>query len=104
MPGIETIAASGHTPGHMAVSINSGGDQLLCVSDTILHPIHLEYPGWCAAVDIDAAQVEASRKEILDKASTEEAMVMAFHFPFPGLGYITSKKDVWKWQPIEINQ
>jgi glyoxylase-like metal-dependent hydrolase (beta-lactamase superfamily II) len=99
--GIRTIAAPGHTPGHMALSIKSGDEQLLCVSDTILHPIHLTYPGWCAAVDIDPAQVEASRNEILNRASTESAMVMAFHFPFPGLGYVTVEKDAWKWNPID---
>ena len=99
--GIRTIAAPGHTPGHMALSIKSGDEQLLCVSDTILHPIHLAYPGWCAAVDIDPAQVEASRNEILNRASTESAMVMAFHFPFPGLGYVTVEKDAWKWNPID---
>ncbi|UCD09944.1 MAG: MBL fold metallo-hydrolase [Dehalococcoidales bacterium] len=44
--GIRTVAATGHTPGHMALSIKSRDDQLLCVSDTVLHPIHLKYPGW----------------------------------------------------------
>jgi len=101
MAGIKTIAAPGHTPGHMALSIQSRDDQLLCVSDTILHPIHLEYPGWCAAVDIEPAQVEASRRAILTKAATDNALVLAFHFPFPGLGYITSVKDAWKWHQID---
>jgi glyoxylase-like metal-dependent hydrolase (beta-lactamase superfamily II) len=101
LPGIKTIAAPGHTPGHMVLSIQSRDDQLLCVSDTVLHPIHLEYPEWCAAVDLDPAQVEASRRYILNKAATDNAMVIAFHFPFPGLGYITKEKDAWKWYQID---
>ncbi len=44
LPGIQAIAAPGHTPGHMALSISSEGEQLLCVSDAVLHPIHLERP------------------------------------------------------------
>ncbi len=44
LPGIQTIAAPGHTPGHMALTISSEGEQLLCMSDTVLHPIHLEQP------------------------------------------------------------
>ena len=61
LPGIQTIAAPGHTPGHMALAISSEGEQLLCVSDTVLHPIHLEQPDWYAAVDLDPGQVEDTR-------------------------------------------
>ncbi|UCF95492.1 MAG: MBL fold metallo-hydrolase, partial [Desulfobacterales bacterium] len=33
VPGINAVAAPGHTPGHMAVEICSEGEQLLCISD-----------------------------------------------------------------------
>ena len=45
-----STAAPGHTPGYMALAIFSGGEQLLCISDVALHPIHLEQPDWYAAV------------------------------------------------------
>ncbi|MCJ7574273.1 MBL fold metallo-hydrolase, partial [Candidatus Bathyarchaeota archaeon] len=48
VPGIRAVAAPGHTLGHMALAISSGGEQLLCISDAWLHPIHLESPDWCA--------------------------------------------------------
>jgi len=85
----------------MALSIKSRDAQLLCLSDTVLHPIHLEYPGWCAAVDLDPAQVETSRRDIFSKAATDDAIVMAFHFPFPGLGYVINEKDTWKWRQLD---
>ncbi len=100
LPGIQTIAAPGHTPGHMALAISSEGEQLLCVSDTVLHPIHLEQPDWYAAVDLDPGQVEDTRRRILAKAANEKALVVAFHFPFPGLGHVIPKRDAWQWQPI----
>jgi len=53
LPGIKVIAAIGHTPGHMALAVSSRGEQLLYVSDAVLHPIHLERPGWHAAVEFD---------------------------------------------------
>ncbi len=102
LPGIQTIAAPGHTPGHMALTISSEGEQLLCASDTVLHPIHLEQPDWYAAVDLDPRHVEVTRRRILDKAATEKALVIAFHFPFPGLGHIVRKGKEWQWQPVEI--
>ena len=100
LPGIHAIAAPGHTPGHMALVISSEGEQLLCISDTVLHPIHLEQPEWCAAVDFAPDQVVATRRRILNRAAAEKALVLAFHFPFPGLGHIVQKGEAWQWQPI----
>jgi glyoxylase-like metal-dependent hydrolase (beta-lactamase superfamily II) len=101
VPGIRTVAAPGHTPGQMALAISSEGEQLLCVSDTVLHPIHLEHPEWFAAIDFIPEQVVATRHRLLSQASAEKAMVLAFHFPFPGLGYVSQKGDTWQWQPID---
>ena len=104
VPGIQAIAAPGHTPGHMALAISSAGEQLLYISDVALHPIHLEQPDWYAAVDFDPQQTVATRRRLLNKAATEKALVLAFHFPFPGLGRIVQKREAWQWQPIETVQ
>jgi glyoxylase-like metal-dependent hydrolase (beta-lactamase superfamily II) len=84
----------------MALAISSKGKQLLCISDTVLHPIHLEQPEWCAVVDFAPDQVAATRRRILNRAATENALVLAFHFPFPGLGHILQKGEGWQWQPV----
>ena len=98
--GIYAVAAPGHTPGHMALAISSRDEQLLCISDTVLHPIHLEHPEWCAAVDLLPEQVVATRRRLLNRAATEKALVLAFHFPFPGLGRVDRKGETWQWLPI----
>jgi glyoxylase-like metal-dependent hydrolase (beta-lactamase superfamily II) len=101
VPGIHAVAAHGHTPGQMAVAIFSSGEQLLCISDTAIHPIHLEQPDWYAAVEPAPEQVVASRRQLLDRAATEKALVHAFHFsPFPSLGYVVMKGERWQWSPI----
>jgi glyoxylase-like metal-dependent hydrolase (beta-lactamase superfamily II) len=100
VPGITAIAAPGHTPGHMALNISSGAEQLLCISDVVLHPIHLEMPEWHAAVDVAADQVISTRNKILKRAAGEKNLVMAFHFPFPGLGHIVHKGKAWQWQSV----
>jgi len=102
VPGVHAVAAPGHTPGHMALAISSGSEQLLYISDAVLHPIHLEQPEWyAAAVDFAPEQVEATRRRLLSRAAAEKALVHAFHFPFPGLGHIVQKGEGWQWQPIE---
>lgn len=103
VPGIRAIKALGHTPGHMTLAITSRGEQLLCVADTVLHPIHLRQPEWHAVVDFSPSEAVATRRQLLNRASAEKALVLAFHFPFPGLGYIAVKGQSWQWQPIETS-
>ncbi len=100
VPGIRAIAAPGHTPGQIVLNIVSGGEQLLYISDLIIHPLHLIEPQWCAAVDIIPEIVAQTRRKILQKAADEKSLVMAFHFPFPGLGHVAVKEKAWDWLPI----
>jgi len=101
VPGIRAVSAPGHTPGHMAVAIASDSEQLLYISDAVLHQIHLEQPDWYATVDFAPEQVVTTRRRLLNLAAAEKALVLAFHFPFPGLGYVIQKGEGWQWQPIE---
>lgn len=100
-PGIQAVAAPGHTPGHMVLIVSSDSEQMLCISDTVLHPVHLEQPDWYAAVDFAPEQVMTTRRRLLKLAATEKALVSAFHFNFPGLGYVAKKKEGRQWQPIK---
>jgi glyoxylase-like metal-dependent hydrolase (beta-lactamase superfamily II) len=102
VPGVQVIAAFGHTPGHIALSIASGGEQLLHVSDAVLYPLHLEHPEWTPVFDILPEQAAASKRRIFDLAAEEEALVFAHHFPpFPNLGHVRKQEQGWRWQPIE---
>lgn len=102
VPGIRALRAPGHTPGHMALAVTSGDDELLYISDAALHPIHLEQPDWHTAFDLDAEQALASKRHLFDRAAAERALVLAFHFhPFPSLGHVVRRGRGWQWQPIE---
>ena len=84
----------------MSEKISSGGEQLLLIVDTAIPPIYLESPDWYAAVDFAPEKVVNSRRRLFKKASAEKALVLAFHLPFPGLGYIVQKNKGWLWQPM----
>jgi glyoxylase-like metal-dependent hydrolase (beta-lactamase superfamily II) len=99
-PGIRAISAPGHTPGHMAVEVVSEGNQILHISDAVLHPIHLVQPDWFSSVAFDPKNVKTSRLMLFNKVASEDSHVIATHFPFPGLGHIIKKVERWQWQPI----
>jgi glyoxylase-like metal-dependent hydrolase (beta-lactamase superfamily II) len=99
--GVHAIPAPGHTPGHMALLISSGEEQALHVADTVLHPIHLERPEWYPLYDLHREQAASTRRQLLDRAAAENALVLSYHFPFPSLGYLSQKDKGWQWEPIE---
>ncbi len=100
VPGIRAVPAPGHTPGHMVVFVESEGQRLLCTSDAILHPVHVEKPQWYAAVDTSPRQSVTTRQKLLASAEADKMLMLAFHFPFPGLGRIDSRKSGFRWQPL----
>jgi glyoxylase-like metal-dependent hydrolase (beta-lactamase superfamily II) len=100
VPGIRSIPAPGHTPGLMVLAIVSKNERLLCISDVVLHPVHLEMPAWFAVVDVLPDSLVETRRRLLDMASAAKDLVMAFHFPFPGLGRVVGKGKTWRWQTL----
>jgi glyoxylase-like metal-dependent hydrolase (beta-lactamase superfamily II) len=87
VPGIRAVAAIGHTPGHMALSITSSGEQLVHVSDTVLYPWHLAHPDWVPVFDLLPDEAAQTKKRVFDRAAAENSLVFAHHFPpFPAIG------------------
>lgn len=103
LPGIKVIEAFGHTPGHMGLEIQSQGETLLLVGDAVLHEIQIEHPDWYAPVDMNPEQMIATRYKLLERASTSKAIVLAFHFDFPSMGYVFKREVGYEWQSIKNN-
>jgi glyoxylase-like metal-dependent hydrolase (beta-lactamase superfamily II) len=105
VPGIGVLAAPGHTPGHLVVSVSSAGERLLYIGDTVLYPLHLEHPDWLPIYDIVPEQAEPSKQRIFDLAAEEGTWVIGQHFPpFPSLGHVVKRDGGWEWQPIEAKE
>jgi glyoxylase-like metal-dependent hydrolase (beta-lactamase superfamily II) len=101
LPGIKMAPAFGHTPGHMVVWIESQGQKLVYVADTVVQPLHLEHPDWLPVYDILVDKAAASKQQVFDQAAAEHALVLGQHFPpFPSLGYVTKQNGGWLWQPL----
>jgi len=102
VPGIHAIPAPGHTPGHIALLISSGNEQLLHIADAVLHPILMEHPDWYPRFDLIHEQAQATKHRLLDRAAVDKVLVFAFHFaPFPSMGRVVQHGGGWHWQPLE---
>src|SRR5262249_4889600 len=66
-PGIASVPAFGHTPGHTAFAVHSGSQSMLAMSDTVRNPyLFARYPDWQPTFDMDGPQAVAARRQILD--------------------------------------
>ena len=101
-PGILTLAAPGHTPGHTVCSIHSGDQSLLVLGDTAQHPaVFARHPDWQAAFDIDGAAAVATRKKLFDRAAADRMLVTGYHFPFPACGHLIKTASGYEHVPVE---
>jgi glyoxylase-like metal-dependent hydrolase (beta-lactamase superfamily II) len=100
-PGITSIAAPGHTPGHTAFAVASGNSKILIQSDvTNIPEFFLRNPDWHVAYDVEPDVAQATRHKFYDMAAAEKAMVVGFHFTFPSIGHV--EKDGAKYRLIPI--
>jgi glyoxylase-like metal-dependent hydrolase (beta-lactamase superfamily II) len=98
--GIKAYAIDGHTPGHTGYEIGSGDQRLLYIGDAMHHQVvSVQQPTWTIAFDGDEATAEASRQALLSRAASENLLIYAVHFPYPGLGRIQRNEDTFIWVP-----
>jgi glyoxylase-like metal-dependent hydrolase (beta-lactamase superfamily II) len=102
VPGIVTLPAPGHTPGHTVFAIHSGDQSLLVLSDTAQHPaVFARHPNWQAAFDVDGPAAVATRKKIFDRAAADRMLITGYHFPFPACGHLIKTATGYEHVPVE---
>jgi glyoxylase-like metal-dependent hydrolase (beta-lactamase superfamily II) len=101
VPGIRSVEAIGHTPGHTCYLIESQGKKLMAVGD-ILHVAAVQFAEVNATVafDTDSKKALATRKRLFDRAAKEGFVIAATHLPFPGVGYVRKTGKAYVFDPL----
>jgi glyoxylase-like metal-dependent hydrolase (beta-lactamase superfamily II) len=96
--GITMIETPGHTPGHMSVLIEDGGEQLLVTGDALTHPsVSFEKPDWQPTTDQIPELAAKTRRTLLDRAATDGLLLVGYHLPWPGVGRAEAKDGAWRY-------
>ncbi|NDV02488.1 MBL fold metallo-hydrolase [Pseudoroseicyclus tamaricis] len=100
-PGVTALEAHGHTPGHMAFMVESGGLRLLMMVDTANHHVFsLAHPDWVVGFDSDKDHAAATRHRLLGMAADERLPVIGYHMPFPCAGFVERRGEGFRWIPV----
>jgi glyoxylase-like metal-dependent hydrolase (beta-lactamase superfamily II) len=100
-PGIHSVPAYGHTPGHSGYLIESKGQRLLLWGD-VIHSAEAQFadPGVAIEYDVDHDAAVATRKRLLSLAAKQGVLVGGAHISFPGLGHVKVQGDGYAWAPV----
>ena len=99
-PGIQLIAAPGHTPGHSVFLVASGKEQILASADTMYVPALLApHPEWQGAYDQDGPTAITTRRKLIDRVIADGIKICGSHFPFPGTGTFVKDGSAYAFTP-----
>jgi glyoxylase-like metal-dependent hydrolase (beta-lactamase superfamily II) len=101
MPGIRSMPAYGHTPGHTFYVLEDSGQKLVFMGDTINAPdAQITNPSITVAFDVDQKAAAVSRQKAFADAAKGGYFVAFAHMHFPGIGRIKKEGVGYRWLPI----
>ena len=99
--GITAVSAFGHTPGHMAYHLESGGKRLVLTADTANHYVwSLGHPDWTVKFDVDKPMAAAARHKIFGMIAADRLPFIGYHMPFPALGFVAAEGSDFRYVPV----
>ena len=95
---ITLIPTPGHSPGHLSVLVQSGGQRALLTGDVAHTPLQMAHPGWSSKVDFDPVQSAATRHELFSRFADTDTLVVGGHF---GAGHIRRDSEAFRFVALQ---
>ncbi len=102
LPGLSAVPIPGHTPGQIAVLVESENEKLIQMADLLHSPIQFAHPEWSTVFDVDTRISVPTRREALGRAADENMLTMFYHLTFPGLGRVRRAEKGFSWKPLTV--
>ena len=91
--GLRLRPTPGHTPGHLGVELESGGERALFCGDALHFPLQIPLWHWPTLVDKDPAQGAATRGDIVRRCAETGALLLPAHFLAPYGAYVRERAE-----------
>lgn len=105
-PGLTSVGAPGHTPGHTAFVLSSGTAKLFIQSDTTTNSaLFAPNPEWQVQYDMDGPEAVETRRKVYDMLSADRMQMSGYHYPFPATAFIEKNGTGYRvvpamWNPL----
>ena len=101
LPGVRSLAAFGHTPGHTALVVEGGAQKVMFWGDnTNVAALFVRHPEWSAAFDMDADAARVTRRRLADAAISDQMLVSGYHLPGSAIGILAKLGDGYDFKPL----
>ena len=97
---VSLIPTPGHTPGHVSVRIDSGGESAIITGDMVHSPVQFARPDWSSVADTDRDEASRSRERLVAMAGGRDVVVIGTHFPPPTAGHLVRDQVAWRFVGI----
>jgi glyoxylase-like metal-dependent hydrolase (beta-lactamase superfamily II) len=103
VPGMQALSTPGHTVGHTSFVISSQGSSIVYIGDLAHQPVlQMDNPRAEFGRDTDPKQGVSTRLRVLDMVASGKIPIIAYHFPWPGIGHVAKSGDHYRYVAIEM--
>ena len=97
LPGIDTWAAPGHTPGSTILVVSSGVDRALLLGDVVHCAVELLDDEWAGMADVDPVLALRTRRALIRELEGSDTPAAAAHFPEMRFGRLLPGRGKRSW-------
>jgi len=91
-------SAPGHTPGHVAVWIDTPAGRAVLTGDIVHHPIQIYYPTWSCIGCLSPDLASATRFRVLEECAESGAVLVPAHFMAPHVGTVLHSGEAFAFR------
>lgn len=74
----------------------TGQEIAVYVGDALHHALQVENPEWSPVFDVLPTMSRETRRNLVERAWRDRALVLSYHLPFPGAGRVGANG----WEPV----
>jgi len=97
LPGIDTLAAPGHTPGSTIMVVSAGTERAMLLGDVVHCPVELVDDEWASLSDVDPDLALRTRIALNRELEGSDVPVAAAHFPGLQFGRLLRAEGRRRW-------